>query len=61
MTAFIWIRPVDMLGPGVHAGDAADRSIVSVELVATGSPPPKFIIFGLYDGGSSGRSTDEPF
>src|SRR5216683_2744509 len=46
MTAFIWIRPVDMLGPGVQVGLAVDRSITSVELVA-GLPPPKFITRGV--------------
>ena len=46
MTEFIWMRPVDMLGPGVQLGVPADRSIISVELVA-GLPPPKFITRGV--------------
>src|SRR5262252_1430146 len=46
MIAFIWVRPVDILGPGVHCGEAAERSMISVELVA-GSPPPKFMTFGV--------------
>src|SRR5512133_809205 len=45
MTAFIWIRPVDILGPGVQLGEAAERSMISVVAVA-GLPPPKFITFG---------------
>src|SRR5262245_33034041 len=46
MTAFIWMRPVDMLGPGVQLGEVKDRSMISVELVA-GLPPPKAMTFGL--------------
>jgi hypothetical protein len=46
MIAFISMRPVDMFGPAVHDGEAAERSIISVLAVA-GLPPPKFIIFGV--------------
>jgi hypothetical protein len=46
MTAFIWMRPVDMLGPGVQLGEAAERSMISVERVA-GLPPPKFMTRGV--------------
>ena len=38
-TAFIWMRPEDMLGPGVQAGEGAERSMISVVLVAGLSPP----------------------
>ena len=46
MMAFIWMRPVDMFGPGVQFGDAAERSMISVEGVA-GLPPPKFMTRGV--------------
>src|SRR5262245_21668096 len=46
MTAFIWMRPVDMLGPGVQLGEVNDRSMICVELAA-GLPPPKDMTFGL--------------
>src|SRR5260370_955629 len=36
MTAFIWMRPGDMFGPGVQIGGPADRSRHSVDL---GAPP----------------------
>jgi hypothetical protein len=39
------MRFVDMLGPGDQPGEAADRSMISVEEVA-GLPPPKFITRG---------------
>ncbi len=45
MIAFIWIRRVDMLGPGVQVGVAEERSMISVLLLA-GLPPPKFITRG---------------
>src|SRR5262245_7261150 len=49
MTAFIWMRPVDILGPGVQLGEAAERSMISVVAVAgmVRSPPPKFMTFGV--------------
>ena len=34
MTAFIWMRPVDMFGPGVQLGEGAERSMISVVAVA---------------------------
>jgi hypothetical protein len=46
MTAFIWMRPVDILGPGVQLGETAERSMISVVFVA-GLPPPKFMTFGV--------------
>src|SRR5262245_47870830 len=46
MTAFIWMRPVDIVGPGDQLGEAAERSMSSVVFVA-GLPPPKFITFGV--------------
>src|SRR5260370_1216330 len=46
MIAFIWIRPVDILGPGFQLGETAERSMISVVGVA-GLPPPKFMTFGL--------------
>src|SRR5215471_6892940 len=46
MMAFISTRPVDILGPGVQLGEAAERSMISVVLVA-GLPPPKFMTFGV--------------
>ena len=46
MTAFIWMRPVDMLGPAVQLGEAAERSMISVVAVA-GLPPPKFMTCGV--------------
>ena len=46
MTAFIWMRPVDILGPGVQLGETAERSMISVVSVA-GLPPPKFMTFGV--------------
>src|SRR5262245_24201371 len=46
MVAFMWILAVDIFGPGVQAGEAAERSIISVVRVAgLGCPPPKFITF----------------
>jgi hypothetical protein len=46
MTASIWMRPVDMLGPGVQLGLGAERSMISVEAVAGLPPPPKFMTLG---------------
>src|SRR4029450_7241330 len=45
MTAVIWMRPVDILGPDVQRGDAAERSMISVVLVA-GSPTTQLIDCG---------------
>src|SRR4029453_5799177 len=59
-TAFIWMRPVDMLGPAVQTGGVTERSMISVGLVA-GLPPPKLMTRGVYAGGSSGRRTEEPY
>jgi hypothetical protein len=49
-----------MLGPGVQVGEAAERSMISVELVAGLPPPPKAMTFGVYAGGRRGRITTEP-
>jgi hypothetical protein len=38
-TAFNCTRAEDMLGPGVQAGDATDRSMVSVDAAALDVPP----------------------
>ena len=48
-----------MTGPGVHTGEATERSMISVVSVA-GLLPPKFITFGMYAGGRSGRMTLVP-
>ena len=47
MIAFIWIRPVDISGPGVQLGETAERSMISVVFVAGLAPPPKFMTFGV--------------
>jgi len=47
MTAFIWIRPVDMLGPAVQLGEAAERSMISVVAVDGLPPPPKLMTCGV--------------
>jgi len=46
ITAFIWIRPVDIDGAAFQLGVAAERSMISVVAVA-GLPPPKFITLGV--------------
>src|SRR5262245_28701680 len=45
IVAFISIRDWDMEGPGLHLGDAAERSMSSVVLVE-GLPPPMIMTMG---------------
>ena len=60
MVAFNSMRPCDIGGPHCHSGVAADRSMISVVLVA-GLPPPKIITRDAYPfDGDNGSSTDVP-
>src|SRR5262249_59890792 len=54
MTAFMCTRPVDMLGPAVQTGEAAERSMISVEGVA-GGPRPRVITRGGSAAWAGGR------
>src|ERR1043165_6242889 len=63
------MRAAAMFGPAVHAGVAAERSMISVVSVArigtscsNCGPPPRIITRGAkFREGSSGRSTDVPY
>ena len=61
IVAFISMRGCAIFGPVTHAGEDADRSIISVVLVA-GLPPPKMMTLGLYPfAGVRGKRTEEPY